>query len=135
MISLRYAIYGQGSPVVCILGYGMTIDEWPHLMIDELAQSHTVIVYNHRGVSGINSPDHPFTIPQAALDLHDVIRHLAGRDDRCGGNADGINDDESAIPGVANCSVQPVDIIGYSIEGMIALEYTNSIRIVCTASF
>ena len=124
-IPLRYVIHGQGPPVIFIPGYGMTLDEWPHRMIARLAQSHTVIVYNHRGVSGVHNPDIPFTIPQAAMDLHDVIRQLAGGDEGCGGSDDDGHADEPVIPGTGNCSLFPVDIVGYSMGGMIALEYTN----------
>jgi pimeloyl-ACP methyl ester carboxylesterase len=107
----RTATHGKEPPIVFVLGYGMTLDEWPGLMISHLAKSHTVILYNHRGVSGIKNPDVPFTIRQGAIDLHDVIIGLAGENEECGA---GIVD---------NCTGPLVDIVGYSMGGMIALEY------------
>jgi len=108
----RAATHGQeGPPIVFVPGYGMTLDEWPNLMISHLATSHTVILFNHRGVSGIKNPDVPFTIRQGAIDLHDVILQLAGENEECRA---GIVD---------NCTGPLVDIVGYSMGGMIALEY------------
>ncbi|NLV27330.1 MAG: alpha/beta hydrolase [Methanomicrobiales archaeon] len=125
-VPLRYSIHGQGPPVFFVLGYGMTIDEWPHQIISDLAQSHSVIVYNHRGISGVHNPDVPFTIPQAAMDLHDVITKLAGRSDGCMDPEDGLNPDKPVISDTRNCSDLPVDIVGYSMGGMVALEYAKT---------
>lgn len=124
-IPLRYAIHGQGPPIIFVLGYGMTIDEWPHQMISKLAQNHTVIVYNHRGVSGVHNPEVSFTIPQGAMDLHDVITQLAGGDDGCIAD-DGSNSDKPVTLNKGNCYSLPVDIIGYSMGGMIALEFAKT---------
>lgn len=95
-IPLRYVIQGSGPTIVLVLGYGMTIDEWPGRMISTLASSFRVILYNHRGVSGVFNQSVKFTIPQGSLDLHSLVSQLA----------DG-----------------PVHIVGYSMGGMIGLEY------------
>ncbi|MCA1917548.1 alpha/beta hydrolase [Methanospirillum hungatei] len=125
-IPLRYAIHGQGPLVFFVLGLGMTIDEWPHKMIENLAQNHTVIVYNHRGVSGVHNPEIPFSISQGAMDLHEVITQLAGGNDRCGSTDNGLSTNEPVKYENRNCSVLPVDIVGYSMGGMIALEYAKT---------
>jgi len=96
-IPLRYIIQGTGPTIVFVLGYGMTLDEWPGKLISTLATSFRVILYNHRGVSGVMNPAVKFTIPQGAQDLHDLITQLA----------DG-----------------PVHIMGYSMGGSIGLEYS-----------
>ncbi|PWR70044.1 alpha/beta fold hydrolase [Methanospirillum stamsii] len=124
-IPLRYTIHGQGPPVIFILGYGMTIDEWPHQMILNLARNHTVIVYNHRGISGVQNPDVPFSISQAAMDLHDVISQLAKDQDGCGVTNNGLYSDNRTMLDKGRCSPLPVDIIGYSMGGMVALEYVK----------
>ncbi len=95
-IPLRYVIQGSGPTIVFVLGYGMTLDEWPGRMISSLAESYRIICYNHRGVSGVMNPSVPFTISQGALDLHDLVSQLA----------DG-----------------PITIVGYSMGGMIGLEF------------
>jgi len=96
-IPLRYVVQGSGPTIVFVLGYGMTLDEWPGRMITTLASSFRVIVYNHRGVSGEMNPSVKFTIPQGACDLQDLVSELA----------DG-----------------PVHIVGYSMGGRIGLEFT-----------
>lgn len=123
-ISLRYAIHGEGKTVIFVLGYGMSLDEWPSRLISHLAQSYRVILYNHRGISGERNPAVEFTIPQGARDLHEVITQLGrwegdGRDreeDKKelmeGGGGENDSEKESAI-----------HIVGYSMGGMIALEY------------
>jgi len=98
-VPLRYTICGNGPTIVFVPGYGMTLDEWPGRLISHLAKSHRVILYNHRGVSGERNPTVEFTIPQGARDLHQVITQAAGENEK------------------------PVHIIGYSMGGMIALEY------------
>jgi len=95
-IPLMYVIQGSGPTIVFVLGYGMTLDEWPGKMISTLVTSFRVILYNHRGVSGVMNPAVKFTIPQGAEDLHDLVSLLA----------DG-----------------PVHIVGYSMGGMIGLEF------------
>lgn len=98
-VPLRYAVCGSGQSIVFVLGYGMTLDEWPARLISHLARSYRIILYNHRGVSGERNPGVEFTIPQGARDLHQVIARLAGTPE------------------------DSVHIVGYSMGGMIALEY------------
>jgi len=95
-IPLRYITRGTGPTIVFVLGYAMTLDEWPGKLLSALASSFRVIVYNHRGVSGAMNPSVKFTIPQGAQDLHDLVTQLA----------DG-----------------PVHIVGYSMGGSIGLEF------------
>ncbi|MCQ1537590.1 alpha/beta hydrolase [Methanocalculus taiwanensis] len=115
-ISLRYAVHGDGSTIVFVLGYGMTLDEWPSRLVSHLARSHRVILYNHRGVSGERNPAIEFTIPQAARDLHEIITQLSGgereREER--------EEEEKEDDGKQE---RPVHLVGYSMGGMIALEY------------
>ncbi len=120
-ISLRYAVYGDGPTIVFVLGYGMTLDEWPSRLVSHLARSHRVILYNHRGVSGERNPEIEFTIPQAARDLHEVITQLAGRE-RVGGERREEKREEEEKEEDGN-KERPVHIVGYSMGGMIALEY------------
>lgn len=70
--------------------------ELPGQMISTLTKSSRFIVYNHRGVSGVMNPAVKFNIPQGAQDLHDLVSELAGG---------------------------PVHIVGYSMRGMIGLEF------------
>lgn len=123
-ISLRYAIHGEGKTVIFVLGYGMSLDEWPSRLISHLAQSYRVILYNHRGVSGEHNPAIEFTIPQGARDLHEVITQLVSRE---GDGRDREEDKKELIEGGGgeddSEKERGVHIVGYSMGGMIALEY------------
>lgn len=133
-ISLRYAIHGEGKTVIFVLGYGMSLDEWPSRLISHLAKSHRVILYNHRGVSGERNPEIEFTIQQAARDLHEVITQLAGREEEREDEEDikkelkeeGEEEGEKEREEEAEDDLEKegaVHIVGYSMGGMIALEY------------
>ncbi len=119
---------GQGDgqkqpPIVFVPGYGMTLDEWPGLMISKLAESRRVILYNHRGVSGIQNPDVTFTIRQGAIDLHDVILQLVG-EGQAGNECPAGDSSIGGFDGYEKyCTTPRVDIVGYSMGGMIALKY------------
>lgn len=123
-ISLRYAIHGEGKTVIFVLGYGMSLDEWPSRLISHLTQSYRVILYNHRGVSGEHNPAIEFTIPQGARDLHEVITQLVSRE---GDGQDREEDKKELIEGGGgeddSEKERAVHIVGYSMGGMIALEY------------
>lgn len=128
-VPLRYVIHGQGNgqeqpPIIFVPGYGMTLDEWPNLMISQLAESRQVILYNHRGVSGVRNPDVTFTIQQGAIDLHDVILQLAGGQAGDGWCPAGDGGSRGSAGGEEYCTTPCVDIVGYSMGGMIALKYS-----------
>lgn len=95
-ILLPYTLHGGGHPLIFVSAYGMTAAEWPKKMLSPLADRYRLVLYNHRGISGETNPDVPFSIPQAAEDLHDLIA--------------GIGETTATI-------------IGYSMGGMIALEH------------
>jgi pimeloyl-ACP methyl ester carboxylesterase len=94
---LKYMIStGKGVPVVLIHGFGMTMEEWPSRMINRLESSFQVIRFNLRGVAGEADSKVPFSILLAAEDLYELVTAVAGR---------------------------PVNIVGYSMGGMIAQEF------------
>jgi len=93
---LVYSLLGQGDPVIFVPAYGMTAAEWPKRMLSPLADRYRLILYDHRGISVEVNPSVPFSIPQAAEDLHDLI---------------------------TGTGETPATIIGYSMGGMIALEH------------
>jgi len=94
---LQYIISGDGPVIVLVHGYGMTMEEWPSRMISMLARRFTVVRFNLRGVAGESNKDISFTVPLAAEDLYELVA----------GIAEG-----------------PVKIMGYSMGGMIAQEFT-----------
>jgi len=93
---LPYTLHGAGHPLIFVSAYGMTAAEWPKRMLSPLADRYRLVLYDHRGISGCANPAVPFSIPQAAEDLHDLI---------------------------AGIGEATATIIGYSMGGMVALEH------------
>ncbi|MBN1431435.1 MAG: alpha/beta hydrolase [Methanomicrobiaceae archaeon] len=93
---LQYMISGEGPSVILVHGYGMTMAEWPSRMINGLSRSFSVIRFNLRGVAGESDSELPFTIPLAAEDLYELVTAV---------------------------EAEAVNIIGYSMGGMITQEF------------
>lgn len=49
-IEIAYKVFGKGEPIVLIHGYGGSMDVWDPQLLEVLAENHTVIVFNNRGV-------------------------------------------------------------------------------------
>lgn len=45
-----YRSFGHGSPIVFIEGYAVSMDYWDPPVLDRLARTHRVVLYDHRGV-------------------------------------------------------------------------------------
>jgi pimeloyl-ACP methyl ester carboxylesterase len=94
-IDIGYRVYGKGSPLVMIMGYGSTMQLWEPAMLRELASRFQVIVFDNRGMGATGSGRKDFSIEQFADDT------------------DGFMD---AI------SLARADVLGWSMGGMIAQE-------------
>ncbi|MER5174322.1 MAG: alpha/beta hydrolase [Candidatus Nitrosocosmicus sp.] len=49
-INIEYKMFGKGSPLLLIMGYGGTMNDWDPKVIKNLSQNHTIIVFDNRGV-------------------------------------------------------------------------------------
>jgi pimeloyl-ACP methyl ester carboxylesterase len=93
-ISVHYAIYGQGSPVILLHGGLANMEYWGQ-QIEALAPHHTVIVMDSRGHGGSTSDSRPYS-----YDL--------------------MTDDVVALMDVLK--VPKADIVGWSDGGIIGLD-------------
>ncbi len=75
-IEIGYNIFGDGKPIILIMGYGSTMDIWPPKMIEELAAKHQVIVFDNRGMGETTSYDKEFTIELFADDTAGLLDAL-----------------------------------------------------------
>lgn len=75
-ITIGYHMYGSGSPILMIMGYGSTMDIWPPELISELSQTHQVIVFDNRGMGNTTAGTKEFTIAQFAQDAAGLLDGL-----------------------------------------------------------
>jgi pimeloyl-ACP methyl ester carboxylesterase/quinol monooxygenase YgiN len=73
--TLHYVIGGSGDPVVLLHGFPNTWYAWREVM-PILAQRHTVLAVDLRGLGDSTSGDKPNDVPTSAHDLHLLARHL-----------------------------------------------------------
>ena len=73
-VKLHHRVVGRPSGPTVVLGgsIGATLESWNSL-IDELAQDHRVIAYDHRGHGGSPAPDGPYTLGELAADVLAVM--------------------------------------------------------------
>lgn len=84
-IRMAYWTYGEGYPLVMIMGYSGTMDMWDPNVITALASQYQVIVFDNRGMGKTTASTVLFSIEQFADDtakLMDVLgidqSHLLG---------------------------------------------------------
>lgn len=94
-IDIAYKKFGKGDPILLIPGFAMTMEEWGPLQ-EKLAENHTVIIFDNRGIGKTTAGNHPFSIELFANDTAGLIDAL-----KIG---------------------KPVDIVGLSLGGIIGQE-------------
>lgn len=73
---LAFSLTGAGPPLVLVAGFGVDASGWRR-QVEGLAEAHTVVTYDHRGVGG----SRPLgasgtTIAELARDAHALLEHL-----------------------------------------------------------
>jgi pimeloyl-ACP methyl ester carboxylesterase len=71
-----YREVGSGSPVLLIMGFGGSMDEWAPSFVDALAVHHTVIVFDNAGVGDTAALSAPLTISAMAEQTSALITAL-----------------------------------------------------------
>ncbi len=75
-IEVGYTIYGDGYPLIMIMGFSGTRDMWDPNVIAELSSRYKVIVFDNRGMGETTSGEKVFTIEQFADDTAGLIDAL-----------------------------------------------------------
>lgn len=75
-IDITYKIFGTGPPILLINGFGGTMDYWPASFLDQLSSSHTVIIFDNRGIGNTTNGIKKFTIKQFAEDTVGLLNAL-----------------------------------------------------------
>jgi pimeloyl-ACP methyl ester carboxylesterase len=74
--TVGYREVGTGSPVLLIMGFSGTMDEWAPSFVDALAAHHTVIVFDNAGIGDTAALPSPLSIPAMATQTSALITAL-----------------------------------------------------------
>lgn len=75
-IDVAYRVFGEGYPLVLIMGYSGTMDLWQPRVLASLARRHRVIIFDNRGMGETPSSEKPFSIEQFADDTAGLLDAL-----------------------------------------------------------
>lgn len=78
-IEIAYRLFGQSQdvvPVLMIMGYGGLMEMWPPAIVEALAQTRQVIVFDNRGMGYSTSSDQDYSIERFADDTHALMQAL-----------------------------------------------------------
>lgn len=76
-VDLAYRIQGKGEPLLMIMGYGGTMDAWDPALVDSLARSYRVILFDNRNVGYSGTSPDPVTIDVMARDALGLLKGLS----------------------------------------------------------
>ena len=96
-IDISYKAFGKGDPILLIMGYSGSKDDWDPTFLTGLSTNHTVIIFDNRGVSDSTLGTKDYTIKQLAEDIVGLLNVL---------------------------NINKADILGYSMGGMVAQQLT-----------
>jgi pimeloyl-ACP methyl ester carboxylesterase len=73
---LGYRVLGTGKPLLCITGYGCTMEAWDPRLLAALAARHMVIVFDNRGMGASTASGTPFSLSLFADDAAGLLAAL-----------------------------------------------------------
>lgn len=94
-VELGYRTLGQGPPLLMIMGYAGTMETWDSRLVSALAETHWLILYDHRGTGHSTSDNTLLTMGQMTADAVRLLDHLG---------------------------IEKVDVFGWSMGSVIAQE-------------
>lgn len=72
-IDISYKIFGTGSPILLINGFGGSTNYWPPAFLKQLSTNHTVIVFDNRGMGNTTTGIKKFSIKQFTEDTVEFL--------------------------------------------------------------
>ncbi len=74
--TVGYRIVGSGPPLVMIMGYPATMEDWDPRFVDALARHYRVVVFDNAGIGATQRPPGPLTIDAMARQTGALINTL-----------------------------------------------------------
>jgi pimeloyl-ACP methyl ester carboxylesterase len=75
-IDMAYKAFGQGQPLIMIIGSSSTMDLWPPEVLSRLSSNHSVIIFDNRGMGNTTATPGNFSISQFAEDTAGLMDAL-----------------------------------------------------------
>ncbi|MFW9937801.1 MAG: alpha/beta fold hydrolase [Candidatus Thorarchaeota archaeon] len=75
-IKMYYEIYGQGPPLLMIMGIGGNTDYWPSRFIDKISENFKVIIFDNRGSGRSDKSDIEYSMKIFADDTINLMDAL-----------------------------------------------------------
>jgi pimeloyl-ACP methyl ester carboxylesterase len=75
-INIHYRVYGEGEPLLLIMGLGGNADWWHDHFVQRLAERFQVVTFDNRGTGRTDKPEGPYSIAQMASDAVGLMDHL-----------------------------------------------------------
>jgi 3-oxoadipate enol-lactonase len=75
-IKIHYREYGEGEPLLLIMGLSANVDWWGDDFLAPLAERFHVVAYDNRGAGRSDKPEGPYPIPLMAVDAVGLMDHL-----------------------------------------------------------
>ena len=86
-----YRVVGTGPPLVLIMGYGLTMEDWDPRLVHALAPHNRVVMFDNSGVGDTQELPPPYTIDAMAGQASALIDTLGlGRPDVLGWSMGGM---------------------------------------------
>jgi len=76
-IEVAHQIFGEGEPLLLIMGYSGTMDLWAPEVLKELASKYQLIIFDNRGMGKTTASDKEFTIELFADDTRGLLDALS----------------------------------------------------------
>ncbi len=74
--AVGYRVVGSGPPLVMIMGYPFTMEDWDPGLVDALAAHYRVVIFDNAGIGATQQPPGPLTIDAMARQTAALIYAL-----------------------------------------------------------
>ncbi len=75
-VDIGYKSVGQGEPLLMIMGYGGTMDVWDPALVNALAKSYQVVIFDNRNMGYSSTSPEAVTLPLMARDALGLLHAL-----------------------------------------------------------
>lgn len=75
-VEIAYRVFGQGHPLLMIMGFSGVMEAWQTDLLEQLAQNFRVIIFDNRGIGESTATDKEFTIELFTRDAVGLMNAL-----------------------------------------------------------